>query len=379
MEISYTAPNSSTYEPPQIRNNQLIDTILNELLNVQTNYTMGLVNLLQNFIIPLRIQVLSTGIGSDMTRINQVFPPTIDEITRINCILHDSLNKVSRYGYVEIIRVVGMILPYFYKAFIRHEANLKLYTTRLNKFYSKNSKTIFSNNLINKGNYSTREIDSIVSGSLLELPKFKLILKRLHDAIESEKLKKKNFENFVDNETSIITYYYNTAIEVIDAFGGCQGSEDRKIDSQLRVFTPTGKILTELATKWPPELQYGWLSRKVVGIYELRNVKPKSFFDLEILIIFSDHLLFLTIIEESYYIRKKNEPIKSLSVSDILMHSLVNEKPLPVLSLLPSMEVNSWCNLNEVITSCYLGVSSHTSSKQDFLRFLNVSKSGFKS
>lgn len=378
MEFSYTVPVGAI--PPQIKNNELINTIISELLTVQTNFTMRLVNLLQNFIIPLRIHVLAATSSSGITKINQVFPPTIDEITRINCILHDSLKKASAFGYVEIMKAVGTIMPYFYKAFIRHEANLKNFRDNLAKFHSKNNKKIFENTMINKGNLGIRDIDSIVAGSLLELPKLKLILVRLKDSIIFEKTKLSNFEDDPSNEFFTIEKYFNSAVDVIDAFGFEEEHNETKIDIRQRVFTPTGKILTELASNWPPELQYGWLARKVVGIYEMRNIKPlnDTFYDLDILIIFSDHILFLTIVDDSYYNERNNESMKNLCVSDILMHSLVNDKPLPNLKLLPTMEVNCWCNINEVITTTYKGVSPITSKTQEFLKFVNISKTGFK-
>jgi len=83
-------------------------------------------------------------------------------------------------------------------------------------------------------------------------------------------------------------------------------------------------------------------------------------------------------VDDAYYCERNNESFKNLSVSDILMHSLVNDKPLPNLKLLPSMEVNCWCNINEVITTIYKGVSPITSKTQEFLKFVNISNTGFK-
>lgn len=215
---------------------------------------------------------------------NQVFPPTIDEITRINCILNESLLKAKSINYLEVLRAVANILPYFYKPFVRHEANLKGFYLRLRKFATSSILAIA------KKEYSVREIDSIVTGSLLELPRLKLILKRLYDAIESEKLKLKNFENFDEDET-MVNKYYTAAMEVIDAFGG----HDEQVDLKQRIFTPTGKILTELATNWPAELHYGWLSRKVVGIFQLER---------SLVVIFNDYLLFLNIIDNNGYMEE---------------------------------------------------------------------------
>lgn len=379
MEFSYNTPIES--DPPQIMNNGLINTIINELFSVQTNFTMGLVNLLQNFIIPLRVNILSATSSSGITKINKIFPPTIDEVTRINCILHDALSRASKYGYPEVIKALGTIMPYFYKAFVRHEANLKSFRTNLSKFYNKYNKKVFENETINKGKFNIREIDSIVSGSLLELPKLKLILVRLKEAIMSERTKLRNFEDSSDEEYSKIEEHFKSAIDVIDAFGFEEDRKKNSIDIRQRVFTPTGKILTELAHNWPTELQYGWLARKVVGIYEMRNIKPLNdkFYDLDILIIFSDHILFLTIVDDEYYFDRNSESSKNLSVSDILMNSLVNDKPLPNLALLPAMEVSCWCDINEVITSTYKSKATISSTYQEFLKFVNISDSGFSS
>ncbi|CAX40614.1 bud site selection protein, putative [Candida dubliniensis CD36] len=332
-----------TPQPTKVPQSKLITSIVNELVTVQTNYTTKLVDLLQNLITPLRANMLNSPDG--ITRVNHVFPPTIDEITRINCILNESLLKAKSVNYLEVLRVVANILPYFYKPYVRHEANLKGFYSRLCKFGATTK-------------YSVREIDSIVTGSLLELPRLKLILKRLYDAIESEKLKLKNFENLDEDET-MVDNYYTAAMEVIDAFGG----QDEHVDLKQRIFTPTGKILTELATNWPAELHYGWLSRKVVGIFKLQHT---------LVVIFNDYLLFINIIDNNGYLQESH--LKKISVSDALMHSLMNEKPLPNLSCFPAMEVSAWCNINEVLATSFVGPEN-----ADFIRFLCTSSSGFHS
>lgn len=375
MDIQYSIPDPIDFIPTQITNNELIDSIINELVNVQTNFTMGLVNLLQNFVIPLRVYVLGTpNANSGISNINRVFPPTIDEITRINCIMHGNLEKASKLGYNEVLKLMGILLPYFYKAFIRHEANLKNFRQRLNRFYKKNKRKIFDNEVINKGKFSLTEMDSIINGSLLELPRLKLILKRLYETILAEKNK---IGISLDKELGLMDKYYNNAIDVIDAFGYEDvGSFANGFGSQHRIFTPTGKLLTELASNWPSELQYGWMSRKVVGIYELHSVK--EVLDTYIMIIFSDHLLFLNILDDRYYSEEDSaNGFKKISLADVLMHSLVNEKPLPSLSQFPAMNVKYWCKINDVIVSAYKGISSKSNSENDFIRILNTSQEGF--
>ncbi|KAK6465971.1 hypothetical protein DFJ63DRAFT_274275, partial [Scheffersomyces coipomensis] len=372
MQIEYIVPTTANYAPTKV-NSHLIDSVVTELITVQANFTMGLVNLLQNFIIPLRISVLSSTANTGIAKLNQVFPPTIDEITRINCILHDALSKAHSYGYMEVMKVMNMILPYFYKPFIRHEANLRNFSSKIDRFNKKNRSNVFENDSINQGGYSYRGVESIVSGSLMELPRFKLILKRLQETIRSEKvILGVNSES--DEEAKLFQTYFSRSIEVIDAFGGEENQ--LSIDPRQRIFTPTGKILTELASKWPSELQYGWLSRKVVGIFKLKNVKSEGIHDIEILIIFSDHLLFITIVDNSYYLRDGSS--KNLSIPDILMHSLINEKPLPNLSLFPDMQVTNWCDINDVLVTSYKAVGSD-GTESDLLRFLSKHQNGFNS
>ena len=100
-----------TPQQTQVPQTKLITSIVNELVTVQTNFTSKLVDLLQNLITPLRANVLDSPDG--ITRVNQVFPPTIDEITRINCILNESLLKAKSINYLEVLRAVANILPYF--------------------------------------------------------------------------------------------------------------------------------------------------------------------------------------------------------------------------------------------------------------------------
>ncbi|EGW30199.1 uncharacterized protein SPAPADRAFT_158772, partial [Spathaspora passalidarum NRRL Y-27907] len=341
-----------TYSPPMdntVQDSELVSAIINELLTVQENYTLGLVELLQNFLIPLRITVLnSKNPTTTITKLNTIFPPTIDEITRINCILHAALQNASQYNHQEVIKAMAMFMPYFYKAYIRHEANVNGFNKNLHAFAQKNRSNILDNLNINKSAYSTREIESVVIGALLELPKLKLIIQRLKSEIKD-----------CSEETE---QYYNTIVKVIDAFG----TDAITIDISKRIFTPTGKILTELATNWPKELQYGWLTRKVVGIYELKNIKSDSKYDRDVIIIFSDNVLILNIVDDDYYTND------GLSVSDILMHSLINQKPLPKYDTFPKMEVTAWSKITDIIVTTYQGTNG------EYIRILNTSLNGFQ-
>lgn len=324
---------------PEVKSDT-VDKVLAELVEVQTHYTMDLVGLLQDFIVPLRVSVLSSKSNLGIGEVNLVFPPTIDEIARINCILHDLLTRAAKFGYVEVFKVLGSILPYFYKAFVRHEANLTNFHSRLTQFVHHDHTYTFESKEINKGNYSTRGIEGIVSGSVLELPRLKLIIIRLYQTILVEKLKIATGGTNLA-ETAVLEQNYITSMEIIDSFGYKEPEEKQ---AKSRIFTPSGKLLTELATDWPLELQYGWMYRKVVGVYEVKNVQNSG---VEVLIIFSDHCLFLEVVDAA--------GTSSLMLSDVLMNSLVNQKPLPNLSLLPKLRVKHWTNIGDLLIRSYSG------------------------
>lgn len=340
MDIEYQVP--ANPKKPALSGNMKVEQVIDELIAVQTNYTNDLVGLLQNFIIPLRVSVLASPSNSGMMKVNLAFPPTIDEVTRVNCIVHFLLNEAKGYGYVEVFKVLGSFLHFFYKAFIRHQANLSNFNARFDKFVENNFSYAFESPTINIGKFAPRAIKAIIVDSVLELPRLKLIIKRLYETIKEEKIKLKISKSARDDEDAEIDAYFSSAMAVIDSFG----FQEAETDSKARVFTPSGKLLTEWATEWPSELQYGWISRKVVGIYNLANTKSTSENENEIAIVFSDHILFLEM-QEPY----DNETAHILP--DILMNSLINQKPLPKLSTLPKLRVKYWCPITNLIVKTF--------------------------
>lgn len=339
-----------------------IEEICQELIQVQANYTSRLLELLQDLVIPLRNHCTADSEKSILV-VNKVFPPTIDEIVRINTILQESLKKAVSFGFLEILKVFSLLLPYFYRPFVRHEANIKGISIRLHEFFDKNEE-LFEDSKLNTKQFTLRKIDSIVSGSLLELPQFKLILVRILEEVQ-------NAEGAESHELRVLSdakEYLNSSIGVIDAFGYEKECTLENSTTRKRVFTATGKILEELATNWPFSLQYGWLTRKVVGIFELKNMLATSY-DLEIMIIFSDAVVFLQVMNESYLnIRNRFD---GLSLSDILMNSLVNEKPLPKLSNLPTLKVRHWFNVNDITISSYKGIDADANNEYSYLHVLS--------
>lgn len=340
MDIEYQVPTNP--KKPALSHNVKIDQVMDELIAVQTNYTNDLVKLLQNFIIPLRVSVLASSSNSGMMKVNLAFPPTIDEITRVNCIVHYLLSEARECGYVEVFKVLGSFLRFFYKAFVRHQANLSNFNARFDKFVENNFAYAFESPSINIGQFTPKAIKTIIVDLVLELPRLKLIIKRLYETIKDEKARLKISKAARADEDAEIDAYYSSAMSVIDSFG----FQETETDSKARVFTPSGKLLTEWATEWPSELQYGWISRKVVGIFNLSNTKTTAENDSEIAIVFSDHILFLETLEPF-------DENTSHIVPDILMNSLVNQKPLPKLSTLPKLRVKYWCPITNLVLKSF--------------------------
>ncbi|KAH3662082.1 hypothetical protein OGAPHI_006263 [Ogataea philodendri] len=330
-------PTEKAYKPPfdglinDDFDDVLIKSICNELVNVQTNFTVSLVHFLQKFLIPLRVDVLEGKIPNYTTaKLNQIFPPTIDEVTRINCIYLDVLKAALPYGSFEMLRASGTTIPYFYKAHMRHEAATKNFLNQLDAFLVDLQQIGYQ-----KLTYDQKTIQSIMNASL-NLPKLQLILDRL----VSSKKWPHELQPQVDE-------YYQSCTNTIIAFG-----KDKLAPYNHRIFTPTGKILTELASGWPSDLQYGWLTRRVVAIFDIQNVLKSSVKNNGVMIIFSDHVVTLEIVDDSYYYEQleTTRTLHKPSIADILMHSLVNEVPF---SSLPKMRVDKWCEIDSVEAQFY--------------------------
>ncbi|AMD20028.1 HCL123Wp [Eremothecium sinecaudum] len=324
----------TNYRPPEKSlsvndDNMLITSICEELLRVQTSFTLSLVEFLQKFLIPLRISVLNSQIdGLTTARLNKLFPPTIDEVTRINCIYLDALKAAVAFGSSEVLRACSMTIPYFYKAYARHEAATKHFTKDVKILMRK-----FADNIPEPNIYTETRLDSLMRGPQEKLMKLKLILDRLYESKEWPT--KETKEEALKHYTSIC--------EVVDAFGR---SEPDEASYNNRVFTPSGRILTELAKGWPAELQYRWLKRRVVGVYDVVHANNDA--KRDILVIFSDYIVFLNVLNaDSYYLTGSNKPLLSV----VLMNSLINEVPLP--PKIPQLHVKFHCYIDEISASIY--------------------------
>ncbi|ODV84356.1 hypothetical protein CANARDRAFT_29230 [[Candida] arabinofermentans NRRL YB-2248] len=353
-------PTEKAYRPPSepsdyqsIDDDILVKSVCNELVKVQTNFTVLLVQFLQKFLIPLRVQVLEGKIKNLTTaRLNQIFPPTIDEVTRINCIFLDMLQLASPYGSFELLKACGTTIPYFYKAQMRHEAATKNFQSNFEGFLMDLKQSGFDNDMV----YDKRTIESIIHSSL-NLPKLQMVLNRL---METKK--------WPEHMKVPVEEYYQSCVKTVMAFG-----TDKLKPYNHRIFTPTGKILTELASDWPAELQYGWLTRRVVAIFDVQDMLSESIKNNGAIIIFSDHVLFLDIVDDHYYANllndkeKAGEIIHKPSIADILMHSLVNEVPF---SNLPMMKVSKWSSIDKITAQHY----NHSDSS--YVQFLDDTSIG---
>ncbi|CCK73405.1 Bud3p NDAI_0G04200 [Naumovozyma dairenensis CBS 421] len=325
--------------------NALIKAICNELLELQTNFTLSLVEFLQNFLIVLRVKVLNDEIDRLSTRkLNRLFPPTIDEVTRINCIFLDSLKAAIPYGSLEVLKACSMTIPYFYKAYTRHEAATKNFSKDIKSFLRNFDDAIPKNQSLTE-----MKISTIINGPQEKLLKVKLIIDRLYTS-------KKNWN--IPNKTKA-DKYYNNIVDVVDSFGKLSNTS-LSSSYNTRVFTPSGKILTELAKGWPVELQYNWLKRRVVGVFDIVDETYGG--RKKLLVVFSDYIIFLNIINpDSYYSIETDNQDNSLikpHLSDILMNSLINEVPLP--AKIPKLEVDNYCYIDDIFASTF---------EENYLRF----------
>ncbi|CDO92936.1 unnamed protein product [Kluyveromyces dobzhanskii CBS 2104] len=326
-ERVYITPEFSPEEQEE-KDEPLINSICQELLTLQTNFTLSIIEFLQKVLIPLRIEVLNEDIPTlSAAKLNRLFPPTIDEVTRINCIFLDALKSATPYGAVEVLKACSVTVPYFYKAYSRHEAATKNFSKDIKLFLQK-----FKHVIPNSNVYTEMKIETIIKGPQEKLMKIKLILERLW---QSKRWSTPEIQNDAKK-------HFQNTMEIVDSFGKLDASSMSAYNT--RVFTPSGKILTELAKGWPLELQYKWLKRRIVGVFDVIDADNNNKRDL--VVIFSDYVVILNIVDaEKYYVETDNKPL----ISDVLMNSLINEVALP--PKIPKLQVVSHCYIDKVLTS----------------------------
>lgn len=300
-----------------------VQDICEELYLLQSSVRANLIEFLQNFLIPLRVRVLNHEVP-EMTigKLNTVFPPTIDEMFRINNIFYESLQQALPFGSFEVLKACGTTIPYFYRVCIRHEAATKNFARSLATTDPALKKEI--------DKHSPRKIEAVMQNSL-HLARVKLILDRL--------MAKKKWS---PTENPLADEFYQVSVGTIDQFG-----RESVNATNTRTFTPSGKMLVEIASGWPAELEYGWINRRVVTIFDAVDIVEPSVARRQlhnIVIMFTDALVIL----------EPSEPIPMTSLSglhlpsigDILMHAMLNEAPLD--ANLPPLKVIGWAPILDV-------------------------------
>jgi hypothetical protein len=330
-EMLYTPP---AYPPMQRPSDtDLVQSVCEELFSIHSHFTTDLLNLLQDFLIPLRVKVLNGDVpGVNMRILNIIFPPTIDEVVRVNNIFYEALDLALPYGSYEVIKACGISIPYFYKACMRHEATTKNFSANLRQHYD-----LIMANTRTLGRFTINRIESIIHCSL-HLTKIKMVLDRLVKLVQ-----------WRDDEIANVEEFYQSAVGTIDSFG----KESFISPYDNRIFTPTGKLLVEISKGWPKELEYGWINRRVVTIFDAVGIMQDQQDILNVVFVFTDSVVVIKP-QEAISVTSDSE-IHKPSVADMLMHSMINSVPLPNL---PELNVVGWAPIDNVYMAEVEGAQS---------------------
>lgn len=319
-EMLYTPPSY----PPILRpsDTEFVQKVCQELFTLQSNFTSDLLSMLQDFLIPLRVRVLGGELpGINMRTLNLIFPQTIDEIVRVNNILFEALNLAMPYGSYEVIKACGISIPYFYKACMRHEAATRNFAANLRE-----NMEVLTSAGRTSGRFTVNRMESIIHCSL-HLTKIKMVLDRLINIVDWREEELRNVDEF-----------YQSAVGTIDSFG----RETSVSPYDNRIFTSTGKLLVEISKGWPKELEYGWINRRVVTIFDAADVMKRDTV-FNVVFIFTDSVV---IVKPTEAVSMTSDSgIHKPSIADMLMHSMVNSMPLPNL---PELQVVGWAPIEDV-------------------------------
>lgn len=135
-------PTEMLYSPPARQqalrpgDDKIVQSVCKELYSLQSHFTTDLLCFLQDYLIPLRVKALGGELPElTIRKLNMIFPPTIDEVVRVNNILYEALDAAINYGSYEVLKACGISIPYFYKACMRHEAATRNFTQIINENY----------------------------------------------------------------------------------------------------------------------------------------------------------------------------------------------------------------------------------------------------
>lgn len=327
-----------------------VQDLCEELYLLQAHARGDILDLLQSSLIPLRIEVLKGRFpGISIARLNSVFPPTIDELFRINNIFYESLRSALPFGAFEVAKACGTTIPYFYRACMRHEAAVQKFSELLAELHAD-----FPEIQEFMAKDDSEKIERVIHNSS-HLSSIKVILDKL---IASK--------HWSTEESRQIDEFNAVADRTVKAFSEESNSKPRaprKLKSSTS-FSGTlngnkenqpsigGKLLGEILKDWPSELEYGWLNRRVVSVFDAVDVlePEESLRQLHtVFIVFTDSLV----------VCRPSEPIPATSMSglhvpslgDMLMHAMLNKAPLD--KNLPPLRVIAWAPILDVQFASY--------------------------
>lgn len=327
-----------------------VQDLCEELYLLQAHARGDILDLLQSSLIPLRIEVLKGRFpGVSIARLNSVFPPTIDELFRVNNIFYESLRAALPFGAFEVAKACGATIPYFFKACMRHEAATQHFSQLLAELHA---------DVAEVQEYMVKA-DSEKIERVIRNPSHLSSIKATLDKLIASK-------QWTAEEKRQIDEFYAVAAGTVKAFSGESESKPRaprKLNSSTS-FTGTlngnennqpgigGKLLGEIAQDWPTELEYGWVNRRVVSVFDAVDVlePEESLRQLHtVFIVFTDSLV----------VCRPSEPIPATSLSglhvpsvgDMLMHAMLNEAPLD--KNLPPLRVIAWAPILDVQFASY--------------------------
>lgn len=315
-----------------------VKAICKELIHCQTNITISFVQILQKLIVPLRAKVMNGDIpGYTTDTLNHIFPPTIDEVTRINCIFLDTLKSAEPYGSFEILRACGTTIPYFYRACMRHNAATKDFP----EVYEEISKDLQTMDNFELSDAQKKNCVNIIMSTSSNLVKIESIIQRL--------LKAKDWSACSETECKQVGQLYQSINDTISSFGS-----DQLTSESYRVYSDDGTLVTPVAVNWPKELREGWQNRRIIGVFDVEDLLVDGIKNKGIIAVLSDYIATFSIDDGEYYCRQWDADnllnLHRPAASDILMHLLLNEVPV---STLPRLRLKSWTKIENVIVSHY--------------------------
>lgn len=300
-----------------------------EKLYLQQARSRGeVLDFLQTTLIPLRVEVLKGSFPNlTIARLNTVFPPTIDELFRVNNIFYQALRSAVPFGAFEVVKACGATIAYFFRACMRHEA-------------------------------ATSNSDQLLSELLNDEPDVQRFLRsppsEIRDIIKNHHNQLSTIRNTLDElirtkrwsvaERHQVNEFYAITTETVNAFDPSNNKTNNLIGNGI---VTSGNLLSSLCRNWPEALNKNVDNRRVVTIFDAVDIlEPKeSIRELHmVFIVFSDVLVVCRPSESIPSTSHSGLHIPSLG--DMLLHAMLNEASLD--RNLPSLEVVSWSPILDV-------------------------------